>query len=74
MTHPRLPVFILFLQVGPDGLQGFLWTHGQRICRDKNRVQHLPIRHICRETNYTKDDAMFSKLPGNAACSPRQDI
>lgn len=50
LTHPGLPVFILFLQVGPDGLQGFLWTHRQRICRENTGCKHAAITHIAHNS------------------------
>lgn len=40
LTHPGLPVFILFLQVGPDGLQGLLWAHRQRIWQANTERKH----------------------------------
>lgn len=50
LTHPGLPVFILFLQVGPNGLQGFLWTHRQRICRENTGCKHAAITHIAHNS------------------------
>lgn len=53
------------------GLSVDSWTED---LQRQNRVQHLPLRHICRETNYTKVDVIFSEQPTNAACLLRQDI
>lgn len=41
-AHPGLPVFILLLQIGPNGLQGFLWTHRQRIWqKEKKKINSV---------------------------------
>lgn len=36
-AYPGLPVLVLLLQVGADGLQGFLRPHGQGICGSNER-------------------------------------
>lgn len=68
LTHPGLPVFILLLQVGADCLQGFLWTHGQRICRKQSNT--LPSRtesqthEACRVTNRDEKHPMAERWGG----------
>lgn len=50
-THPGLPVFILLLQVGSDGLQGFLWTHRQRIWQENAEYKPTVIKHTHTHTH-----------------------
>lgn len=48
-THPGLPVLVLLLQVGPDGLQSFLRPHGQRIW-EQNTQEHFSASCITQVT------------------------